>query len=339
MRILCVAWMNPTSTDMPLFHVMQWRQMGHEVELIPFDLAVTDDPLVGFLNSIEGCEMEIGERRIANACERFRPDLVLFFYHFMRVDPMKRLRAKHGCKIGFYLDNNNLLWRDTAQCMSAADFVTLHDRYVERLIRGTSAGRNPNVFYIPGAAEPEEHRPLELSPWDRSRYECGVAFIGGSGPDRLDALQRMQAHNLSIWGEADDWGRYPELRRFVSDEPVYGLKKTKIYNLAAIVLNLEEGEKQINAINPRICEVLASGGFVLTNHTAELEAYGFQDGVSIAWFHSPEEMEEKAAHYLSHPEHRRAISERGREIVFEKLTYRKISREWMNWMESLCIKK
>jgi spore maturation protein CgeB len=85
--------------------------------------------------------------------------------------------------------------------------------------------------------------------------------------------------------------------------------------------------------------VLASGGFVLTNHTAELEAYGFEDGVSIAWFHSPEEMEEKTAHYLSHPELCRAISERGRKIVLEKLTYRKISREWMSWMESLSTKK
>ena len=331
-----MAYLNPTSTDMPIFHVREWQFMGHEVELIPFDLAVSDDPWVGFLNSIEGCEMEIGERRIAKACERFKPDLVLFFYHFMRVLPMKRLRAKHGCKIGFYLDNNNLLWKDTAQCMSVADFVILHDKYVEPLVKGTLAGRNPNVYYVPGAADPAQHRRLQLSEWDQARYGCEVAFIGGSGPDRLMALERLMNRRLRIWGEIDDWVRYPQFSRFVSCEPVYGLKKTKIYNAASIVLNIEEGEKQINAINPRICEVLCSGGFVLTNYTAELESYGFEDGVSVAWFHSLDEMEDKAAFYLERSDYRRRISDKGREIVVEKLTYRNISREWMNWMESLC---
>jgi hypothetical protein len=328
--------MNPTSTDMPLLHVRQWREMGHDVELIPFDLAVTDDPWVGFLNSIEGCELEIGEKRIAKACGRFQPDLLLFFYHFMRVEPMKRLREKHGCKIGFYLDNNNLLWRDTAQCMSAADFVTLHDRHVEPLVRGTFAGRNPNVFYIPGAADPAEHRPIALNEWDRRHFECEIAFIGGSGPDRVMALKRLTGRKLRIWGESADWARCPEFSRFVSNEPVYGLKKTKIYNAASIVLNLEEGQKQINAINPRICEVLSSGGCVLTNYTEELEAVGFRDGESIAWFKSLDEMEEKALYYLEHPEELRKLSIKGRELVLESLTYSKISREWMDWMMNIC---
>ena len=249
---------------------------------------------------------------------------------------MKRLREQHGCKIGFYLDNNNLLWRDTAQCMSAADFVILHDCYVEPLVKGTLAGRNPNVFYVPGAADPLEHRPLELSGWDKSRYGCEIAFIGGSGPDRLAALTRLKRFKLRIWGETEDWSRYPEFSQFVSSEPVYGLKKTKIYNAASIVLNLEEGEKQINAINPRICEVLAAGGFVLTNHTQDLEAIGFRDGESIAWFKTIDEMEEKAAYYLNRKAERQIIAAKGRELVLEKLTYSKISKEWMDWMENVC---
>jgi spore maturation protein CgeB len=74
---------------------------------------------------------------------------------------------------------------------------------------------------------------------------------------------------------------------------------------------------------------------VLTNYTAELESYGFEDGVSVAWFHSVDEMEDKVAFYLARPEYRLSISEKGRAIVMEKLTYRNISREWMKWMETL----
>jgi spore maturation protein CgeB len=339
LKILIVAWVNPTDTDMPLFYMRHWRAMGHEVEMVPYDQTVTDEPWCRFLNSVEGCQLELGERRIAAMCHRYQPDVLFLFYHFMRAQKMERLRRKCGCKVGFYLDNNNLLWQDTAQCMSVADFVVVHDRYVVPLVQGTQAGRNPNVFYVRGAAEPSVHRPLKLDDWDLNRYGCDIAFIGGSGPDRLNALQMLTRHRLKIWGERQDWQRFPELSSFVSDEPVYGHKKTKIYNASAIVLNLEEGEKQINAINPRICEVLACHGFVLTNHTNDLEQAGFRDGESVVWFKSNEEMIEKVDFYLSRPEERARISQKGHQLVLENLTYEKLARDWMDWMALVCMSK
>jgi spore maturation protein CgeB len=121
----------------------------------------------------------------------------------------------------------------------------------------------------------------------------------------------------------------------VSFEPVYGLKKIKIYNAASIIVNIEESARQMDTINPRICEVLASGGFVLANYTTDLENAGFRDGESIAWFKSHEEMAAKAAHYLSSPDARKRVAQKGRELVLNTLTYEKISREWMNWIESI----
>jgi spore maturation protein CgeB len=336
MKILVVAWMNPTSTDMPLFHINRWRTMGHEVETFPFDLEVLDEPWCRFLNSIENCWMEIGESRISRACRRFRPDILLFFYHFMSVGVMQRLRRECNCRVGLYLDNNHLLWRDTAPFMSAADFVVVHDRYVIPLVKGALAGRNPHVFHLRGAAEPAEHKPIELTKWDRDRYGCDIAFIGGAGPDRIAALPLLAHHGLKIWGVAEQWRNRPELIPCVSSEPVYGRKKVIVYNVASIVLNLEESEKQLDAINPRIPEALACGGFVLTNHTGDLEDAGFRDGESIAWFKSPEEMVEKADYYLANPEERKRIALNGRELVLKTLTYEIVSREWMHWMESVC---
>lgn len=338
MRILAVAWMNPTSTDMPLFHMNQWKAMGHEVEAFPYDLDVLDEPKCRFFDSIEPCWHEIGEVRIAQACQEFRPDILLFFYHLMGVRRMQRLRRDYGCKVGIYLDNNHLLWRDTAPFISAADFVVVHDRYVIPLIQGTLAGRNQNVYHLRGVAEPSEHKPVELTACDRDRYGCDIAFIGGSGPDRLASLPLLSDFKLRIWGgSADAWRCVPSLIPCLSDEPVYGLKKTKIYNAASIVLNIEESEKQIDAINPRIPETLACGGFVLTNHTADLEDAGFRDGESIAWFKSTEEMIDKAAHYLPNPAERSRISQNGRKLVLGSMTYEKISREWMAWMERVVL--
>lgn len=336
MKILAVAWLNPTATDMPLFHVNQWRAMGHEVEVFSYDLEVMDEPWCGFLNSVENCWMEIGERKIAKVCRKFRPDLVLFFYYFIRVVVMERLRRDYGCKVGFYLDNNHLLWKETAPFMSAADFVAIHDRYVIPLVKGSIAGRNPRVFHVRGAAEPSEHKPVELSSWDRARYGCEIAFIGGAGPDRMAALPLLIPHGLKIWGRAEEWESCPELRPCISSEPVYGLKKVKIYNAASIVLNLEESEKQIDAINPRIAEALACGGFVLTNYTKDLEDIGFRDGESIVWFRSNKEMVEKTIYYLANQAERERISRNGRNLVLDQLTYEKISQPWMRWMETVC---
>jgi hypothetical protein len=335
-KILVVAWSNPTSGEIHLFHVNQWQQMGHQVEIFPFDSEVTDEPGFRFLNSVEGCELEVGERRIAKACKKHRPDILLLFYHFISVSRMERLRRQCGCKVGFYLDNNHLLWRDTAQLMSAADFVAVHDRYVVPLVKGDRAGRNSNVYYVRGAAEPSEHRPMDLNEWDKLRYGCEIAVVGTAGPDRLQALSLLAEHKLKIWGTPEDWFACPVLSPCVSSEPVYGLKKIKVYNAASIIVNVEESARQIDTINPRICEVLACGGFVLANQTADLENAGFRDGESIAWFKSYEEMACKAAYYLANPDARRRVAQKGRELVLNTLTYEKISREWMHWMESVC---
>jgi spore maturation protein CgeB len=103
-----------------------------------------------------------------------------------------------------------------------------------------------------------------------------------------------------------------------------------------MVINVEESEKQMNAINPRICEVFSCGGFVLTNYMADLEDAGFRDGESIVWFKSHDEMASKAAYYLANPNARRHVAQNGRELVLNTLTYEKISRGWMRWMESIC---
>jgi hypothetical protein len=242
-------------------------------------------------------------------------------YYFMRSKAILRLREECGCIVGSYLDNNCLMVGETMQVLSISDFVIVHDSYVTPLIKGTLWGRNPNVFYMSGLAEPMEHKPLELSDEDRRHYGSDIAYIGGAGADRVAALERLTRHDLKIWGIREDWTRHPHLLPFFGDEPVYGLKKTKIYNASRLVLSIEDREKQLNSLNPRIPETLACGGFILCNWSKDLEATGLKDGESVAWFKSLEEMEEKTAYYLAHPGERAAVSSRGRKVVLQSLTY------------------
>ncbi len=339
MKILMVAYMNPTSSDYPVFLGTRWRMMGHEVRHFSADLEVVDEPLYGFLGSIQHCFHALLERRIDAVCAKFNPDIVLLMYQFLNLEAVIRLKRKHGCIVGSYLDNNYLLMGDTAPVLSLSDFVIVHDSYVKPLIQGKEGGRVENVFYLPGLAEPSEHLPLELSEEDKTRYGADIAFVGLRGPDRLTALPRLAKYGLRVWGLAEQWNDFPGMHSLIEEEPVYGLKKTKIYNAAKIVLSLEEKTKQINSINPRIPEALASGGFVLCNWTKDLENAGFRDGENIAWFKSFDEMEEKAGFYLAHPDKRSEISGCGRQHVLATLTYEKVAPGIARAMEEVLSSK
>ena len=339
MKILMVAYMNPTTIDYPVYLADHWKAMGHEVENFSVDLEVVDEPMYGFLQSVYYCFNQMLERRIDAACGKFKPDIVLLMYNFLKAGAVIRLKRKHGCLVGSYLDHNYLLMEDTSQVLSLSDFVIVHDSYVTPIIQGHDRGRVENVFYLAGLVEPSEHLPLNLSDEDRRRYGADIAFIGWKGPDRIVALPRLARRGLRIWGLSEQWKQIPELRGSVEEEPVYGLKKIKIYNAAKIVLSLEERTKQINSINPRITEALASGGFVLCNWTKDLEDAGFRDGENVAWFKSFDEMEEKADYYLANADKRLEISRRGREHVLATLTYEKIAPDIARAVEKVLLAK
>jgi spore maturation protein CgeB len=188
------------------------------------------------------------------------------------------------------------------------------------ILKGRSNNRCQRVFSFAAAANPEEHKPLEISEWDRERYGGDVAFIGGYSEKRAEALKLLTRFALRIWGYPV-WSRASSLVGFCSDEPVYGLKKTKIYNACSIIVNVEDEEKNINSLSARVPEVLACGGFVITQWSKDLDAAGFEDAVSVATFRSHSELAEKVGYYLANPEERRRVSRKGRQIVLESMTY------------------
>ena len=71
----------------------------------------------------------------------------------------------------------------------------------------------------------------------------------------------------------------------------------------------------------RILDVIASGGFLLTNAQPELELF-FKDGESIVAFQKLEEMNEKIDYYLLHEKERRKIIENGYRIVANQFNFK-----------------
>jgi spore maturation protein CgeB len=185
-----------------------------------------------------------------------------------------------------------------------------------------------NHHFLPVAAHPPVHRPLDISETDRARYYAPVGFMGHGYPNRQLVFSRLAQRGLplAIWGTA--WpkkGGWKLLvrehgRRLTSDEVV------KVYNACDVVLNLhssptaDDGVAKADFVNPRTFEVAACGGFQLVDRVQGLEKL-FAPGREIAVFGSEDELLEMARYYLANPEERARIAQAGRRRVLNEHTY------------------
>lgn len=138
----------------------------------------------------------------------------------------------------------------------------------------------------------------------------------------------------------------------------YDFEVSNIYHSSKINLNItlhciETGASQ------RIFDVMAAGGFMLSNYQQEL-AELFVPGEEIVLYHNMEELEYYVEYYLSHEEERKRIAKRGQqkvvrlhdfhgkiqkvmEIVSEKeksrtQTYITIQKNWLCQKANACLK-
>lgn len=82
-------------------------------------------------------------------------------------------------------------------------------------------------------------------------------------------------------------------------------------------INLNITSKTIESgIPKRVLDILACGGFCLTNYQPEIAEW-FEDGVELVMYTSMEDLEYKADYYLQHEEERKAIAEAGCKKVME----------------------
>ena len=83
----------------------------------------------------------------------------------------------------------------------------------------------------------------------------------------------------------------------------------KVFYLSRINLNITSRSIE-SGIPLRIWDILAVGGFCLTNYQPELEDY-FEIGKDLEVYHDLKELEEKIAYYLEHEDERLRIAVNG----------------------------
>ncbi|MDE7132442.1 MAG: glycosyltransferase [Lachnospiraceae bacterium] len=116
-----------------------------------------------------------------------------------------------------------------------------------------------------------------------------------------------------------DTGKLPELNAHNHGTVDYHTQMPLVF--AGSRINLNISLRSIHSGIPlRVLDIMACGGFVLSNRQPEITEH-FEEGVEIAAFGSMEECIDKVHYYLSHEEERRQIAEAGQRKVKNAFSY------------------
>ncbi len=93
----------------------------------------------------------------------------------------------------------------------------------------------------------------------------------------------------------------------------------KIYNRSRININISLHCIE-SGLSQRIYDVMASGGFMVSNYQEEIEEQ-FEIGEEIIIYHNEKELYDQVCYYLSHEDERKKVALKGQEKVFREHSY------------------
>lgn len=105
----------------------------------------------------------------------------------------------------------------------------------------------------------------------------------------------------------------------------YNEKMPRVFHRSKVNLNITL-RSILSGVSLRVIDILAAGGFLITNYQAEIAEY-FEDGVDLVMAYTPEDMIQKTAYYLQHEDERKEIALNGQKKVFKNFAYTKLLQD------------
>jgi spore maturation protein CgeB len=246
-------------------------------------------------------------RRLKEAARAFRPHWILVIRAHEFVDAQLVAELKRECgveqvvgwRVDGPLDSPDLLADariyDLYFCSHRHGYDPVSDRIGYLPVYGMDFALYRN-FYV------DTPRP----------YAHDLVLVGGHNERRAQFVGQLLDLPLELYGK---WGKHARrnesLRRRVKSRGAWGEALLRLYNTSKVVLNITNWDPaRYVALNQRVFDVPATGAFLLTDYSPELEEH-YRIGEEIACFASAGELEEKARYYLTHDAQREAVARRG----------------------------
>lgn len=330
LRILNVLPMYGGSLPVGRYCTTALRLLGHTVEVFEapeffkaFCALKNQRISVERLAGLENSFLQIVSQTILAKVESFAPDLVLAQAQApLSRQALQRLGRDKVATAMWFVEDFRVFpyWKAFARHYDV--FAVIQKDPFFDLLRELG---QENALYLPLAADPAFHAPLELSMLDRRRYGADLSFLGAGYPNRLAAFRRLTAMDFKVWG--NDWPPDAVLAPCMQrpGERICPEEAVKIFNATKINLNLHSSVKAEplvsngDFVNPRTFELASCGAFQLVDKRTLLgELFTTQE---VAVFDDMPGMLESIQHYLARPEKRRIMADRARARVLAEHTY------------------
>ena len=330
LRILVVLPLYGGSLPIGRYVASALRDEGHMVEVFEapefnqaYDslkgLRVTTDRLSYLQNSF----LNVVSQSVLAKVETFEPDLVLAMAQApLNHQALKRLRRDGVTTAMWFVEDFRLFtyWKS---------FAPLYDVFAviqkEPFLEELAAIGQPNGVYLPLAALPDFHKPVELTPVDQRKFGSDISFMGAGYPNRRLAFRELVNRDFKIWGTEWEGDHVLEPLVQMKGARVSPEDCVKIFNATTINLNLHssvQAEELVTGgdfVNPRTFELAACGAFQLVDNRS-LMAEAFDEG-ELASFTSMAELIEKVDYFLEKPQDRQAVADKSRARVLKDHTY------------------
>lgn len=342
LRILVILPMYGGSLPVGIYCARALRELGYSVrmfdaqELFPAYKGIKKlDLSQERIAVLENSFLKFVSQAIWSQIQEQQPEMILALAQAPVDRPLlQRLRQAGIRTIMWFVEDYKIFnyWRIYAPLYDA--FAVIQKEPFTSLLKKSG---QPNVLYLPLAADPGFHKQLKLSENEKKLYGADISFMGAGYPNRRLAFRPLAGRNFKIWGS--DWEDETILKdniqkqgkRIEADETV------KIYNASRINLNLHSslGTESLvsngDFVNPRTFELAASGAFQLVDKRSLLGELFAED--ELATFSTIDEFYEKIDYFLDKPEERQKYIDKARERVLREHTYQKRMEKVVSYME------
>ncbi len=202
-------------------------------------------------------------------------------------------------------------------------FLTIQDGRFHAALERIGVKRTKKIDL---AADPEIHRPLDLTESELLEYGSDLSHVGAGYRNRRQVFSGLTGYDFKLWG--NDWDDPGLLRRHLQRDGarISAEDTVKIFNASKINLNLHSSQFHdgVNPdgdyLNPRVFEIAAAGGFQLTDRRSDLPSL-FKPDEEIAVFDNARDLAVKIEYYLKRPEERQRIASAGYKRALADHTY------------------
>jgi spore maturation protein CgeB len=330
MRVLVVLPLYGGSLPVGRYCASALAELGHLVEVFEApDFYASFQALKGLkvtsdrLQYLENSYLQIVSQAVLAKVETFEPDLVLALAQApLSIQALKRLRRDGVATAMWFVEDYRLFtyWQAFAQHYDFFAVIQKGDFFEQLRQIGVE-----ETLYLPLAAQPDVHKPLELSSVEQRRFGSDVSFMGAGYPNRRVAFRDLVRFDFKIWGT--EWEGDPILAPHVqmAGARVSSEDCVRIFNASKVNINLHssvQAQELVTGgdfVNPRTFEVAACGGFQLVDRRSLMAELFAEDELAV--FDTMEELAPRIVHYLAHPEERAAIAKRGQARVLAEHTY------------------